>query len=741
MRHQRARCLRWLGRLTTVLLLALAPVWSMAETAAVSAAGVTLSAVGVTGPVATGSTVTLHAEITGIPIPRNVRFYDGRKSIGSVRAAPWDHLVAGIKAGTHSYRVEVRAADGSTLESPPIDVTAIAAAENRPPTVFIVAPASNASIAAGQPVVLRVDARDADGTVDRVEYWRGKVLLGTASTPPFELTLSAPAAGSYSVAATAFDNRGASSKSAPVAFSVVAVPPTAGAPDDAVRLLLQATFGPTRADIARVRQLGIGGWLDEQLAKPLTYSHQQYLDEVRQRTGKQAQEQHAMEAIWQNFLFGSDQLRARVAFALSEIIVISNIAPDQNTRALASWMDLLYRNAFGNYRTLLDEATLHPAMGYYLNTLGNDRENPAKGSRPNENYGREVQQLFTIGLVKLDLDGTPLRDAQGNAQPTYDQAVVEGFAQAFTGWNFAGNNTASDDDFYWPRVENWVDPMVPWPTRHSPGPKKLLDGVVLPAGQTPQKDLKDALDLLFKHPNVGPFLSRRLIQFLVTSNPTPAYVTRVATKFNNNGNGVRGDLRAVVRAILTDAEARDPTLGALPAFGKLREPVIRFTHLLRATGAKATNGRNSIWWLDSPEDGLGQSPLLAPSVFNFFSPFYARPGAIAQAGIVSPEFQIHTETQVVGSGNLFAGMLWNGGYGFEETGWLRMDLAPWTALAGDAAGLVAELALVFTADTMSAPTRASFVKAISAIPATERAERVRAALTLLMVAPDFVVQH
>jgi hypothetical protein len=197
----------------------------------------------------------------------------------------------------------------------------------------------------------------------------------------------------------------------------------------------------------------------------------------------------------------------------------------------------------------------------------------------------------------------------------------------------------------------------------------------------------------------------------------------------------------VVRAILTDAEARDVVQAAQPTFGKLREPVIRFTHLLRATDAKAGNGRNSIWWLDSPEDGLGQSPLLAPSVFNFFSPFYTRPGAIAQAGLVAPEFQIHTETQVVGSANLYASMMWNGGYGFQDAGWLRMDLAPWTALAGDAAGLVAEIALVFTADTMSAPTRATLVKAISAIPATERAKRVRAALTLLMVTPDFVVQH
>lgn len=509
---------------------------------------------------------------------------------------------------------------------------------------------------------------------------------------------------------------------------------------DAARLLMQATFGPSSADVTRARQLGLNGWLNEQFNKPLTYSHLQYMRDVKLLTGMEAQEQHAYEAIWQNYLFGADQLRARVAFALSEIIVISNIAPDQNPWALASWMDMLYRNAFGNYRTLLEDATLHPAMGYYLNMLGNDRENPAEGYRPNENYARELQQLFTIGLVKLNVDGTPVKDAQGKTTPTYDQSVVEGFAQVFTGWNFAGNNTASDDDFYWPN-ENWIDPMVVWPTRHSPGTKKLLDGVVLPAGQTPQKDLKDALDLIFNHPNVGPFVSRRLIQFLVTSNPSPGYVGRVAAVFNKNGSNVRGDLKSVVFAILTDTEARDLALAAQPTFGKLREPVVRFTHLLRATGARAANGRNSVWWLDSPEDGLGQSPLLAPSVFNFFSPFYARPGAIASAGLVAPEFQIHTETQVVGNANFLANVLWNRGFGFEDTGWLSMDLAPWIAIAGNTGSLIDQLSLVFAASSMSTATRATLTKAVNAIPATDPAERVRAALTLLMVAPDFVVQR
>lgn len=605
--------------------------------------------------------------------------------------------------------------------------------------VVLTAVGINGPVVAGSSIVLRASATGI-ASVLRVEFREGRRLIATDTAAPWQVEIRSIPAGRHVYEAEIVAANGARYAATPIEVIAAAPASSTTGPDDAVRLLLQATFGPSAADVARVHLLGVAGWLDEQFALPLTFSHMQYLSSIEELSGERVQEQHAYEAIWQNFLFGKDQLRARVAFALSEIVVISNIAPDQDTWALASWMDLLYRNAFGNYRTLLGEATLHPAMGYYLNMLGNDRENPAAGYRPNENYARELQQLFTIGLVKLKPDGTPVRDAQGNTVPTYDQSVVEGFAQAFTGWNFAGNNTASSTAFY-DAHENWIDPMVAWPKRHSPGAKKLVDGVVLPAGQTPQKDLQDALDVLFAHPNIAPFLSRRLIQFLVTSNPTPGYVARVAARFDDNGGGVRGDLKAVVRAILTDPEARDVTLAATPTYGKLREPVIRFTHLMRATGAKAANGRNSVWWLDSPEDGLGQSPLLAPSVFNFFSPFFARPGAIAKAGLVSPEFQIHTETQVVGNGNFFSRVVQDRGFGFDDEGRLALDLAPWTAIAGDTNALIDQLDVVFTARSMSAATRAILTKAVNAIAASRPNRRVRTALTLLMVAPDFVVQR
>lgn len=729
------------GALTAVLALFLAGFAPATVAVEPATASVTLTTSSPGGTVAVGSQVVLRATVTGIARARWAVFFDGSKAIAFDAWAPWEHKVRNIRAGTHDYRVEIVAAGGKKVSSPVVRIVATNAPANQPPSVAILTPANNATVTQGTTVGLTANAQDSDGTIARVEYWRGTTLVGSSTTAPYPVSFAAGALGSVSIVAKAFDNLGASAASAAVNFTVVLPPPSASAADDAVRLLLQATFGPNRAEVDRIRAVGKTAWLDEQLRLPLTYSHLGYLRAFEAATGEDACEQTAYESIWQNFLFGSDQLRARVAFALSEVIVISNIAPDQNPWALASWMDMLYRNALGNYRTLLMEATLHPAMGYYLNMLGNDRENPADGYRPNENYARELMQLFTIGLVKLNPDGTPVKNTAGATVPTFDQSVVEGYAQAFTGWNFAGNDTRSDDDFYWPPVENWIDPMVPWPQRHSPGTKKLVDGRVLPAGQTPAKDLADAIDSLFNHPNVGPFVARRLIQFLVTSNPSPGYVTRVAARFDNNGAGVRGDLSAVVRAILTDAEARDVTLAGTPTFGKLREPVIRFTHLMRATNASAANGKNSVWWLDSPEDALGQSPLLAPSVFNFFSPFYTRPGAIAQAGLVAPEFQIHTETQVVGNANFFSWVLWDRAFGFAEEGKLMMDLAPWAALATDATALVDAINLVFTANTMSTSTRASMAKAVAAVPASKPNERVRVAMTLLMVAPDYVVQH
>jgi uncharacterized protein (DUF1800 family) len=511
-------------------------------------------------------------------------------------------------------------------------------------------------------------------------------------------------------------------------------------PADVARFLSQATFGPVSTDeVAAVQRVGYEQWIDRQMALPVP-SHLDYVrtpwltdDQGRPR------EEASYEAIWQHWLFGEDQLRARVVFALSQIFVVSNVAPDLNPLAMSSYMDMLNRNAFGNWRTLMEEVTLHPAMGYYLNMLGSEKEDLATGRLPNENYAREILQLFSIGLVHLNRDGTPKLDAAGQPQPTYDESVVLGFAKAFSGWSFGGRDTTNAKQFG-SNDGDWTVPMQAWPSKHSGSTKLLLSGRTLPAGQSAQKDMTDALDAIFTHPNVAPFFARRLIQRLVTSNPSPAYIDRVATAFENNGAGVRGDLKAVVRAVLLDAEARDATVAASAVSGKQREPVIRFANLLRATGARSASGVNGIHALDSGEYGLGQSPLLAPSVFNFFSPDFEPPGPVADAGLVAPEFQITTETTVVGTLNFLASLIGNKGFGSGDKR-LDLDFSGLEALSADPPRLVSWIDTMFMNGAVSASTRDTMTKIIASVPATSKSDRVKVALLLTVIAPEFVIQR
>lgn len=512
---------------------------------------------------------------------------------------------------------------------------------------------------------------------------------------------------------------------------------------DAARFLTQATFGARSvAEIEELRNKGFERWLWEQFNQP-TMSHLSYIAAQRTREEEnRATEEMSYEAIWQQWLTGGDLLRARVSWALLQFFVISNIAPDIRPHAMSSYMDMLNRNAFGNFRQLLEDVTLHPAMGYYLNMLESEKEDPKEGTHPNENYAREVLQLFSIGLVKLNMDGSSQTNAQGQPIPTYDETVVKGFAQAFTGWSYGGLDNTKNNLFH-DHDDNeeglWVVPMKPWAAFHSPGPKTLLDGRVLPAGQSPQQDLKDALDTIFNHPNVPPFFCRQMIQRLVTSNPSGDYIRRVATVFTNNGAGVRGDLRAVFSAILLDPEARGDNAANRARFGKQREPVVRFATFLRALGAKSKNGINNIHYLDSADNALGQSPMLAPSVFNFYSPNYRPAGPVAQAGMVAPEFQITSETTVVGSLNFFSSLFSSMGYGWGDSR-LELDASSLTALAGDPAALVARIDLLFFCEQMSSATRDRMNRMVSSLSANNKDGRVKAALLLTAMSPDFVIQ-
>ncbi|MEP7314984.1 MAG: DUF1800 family protein [Pseudomonadota bacterium] len=449
-------------------------------------------------------------------------------------------------------------------------------------------------------------------------------------------------------------------------------PPVAAAVTkaEAFRFLNQATFGATEAEAARLIALGdvtnaYGRWIDAELTKPasvlLPYVEAAYPNPVPQNFNTAQLNPPRIEKWFDNTLHGGDQLRQRVAWALAQIFVVSQIGALQNLpNANADFYDLLVRDALGDYRKLLEDVTLHPAMGVYLSMLGNQKAVAGTNLRPDENYAREVMQLMSIGLVQLNVDGSVLRDASGQPIPTYDQDTVGGFARVFTGWKWACPTTTPNCTFANTRPQlapvpgyNQVLPMQLYANQHETGSKKVLSyagalpaGSLIPANQTGTRDLQDALDNIAGHPNVGPFISKQLIQRLVTSNPSAAYVQRVAAKFNDDGTGKRGNLAAVVRAILLDAEARPATTGTAPvAPGKMKEPLLRLTQFWRAYDAHAASGKSGVArnFAGGVNAVFGEGPGLSPSVFNFYSPGYAPPGEIADQGMVAPELQLATE--------------------------------------------------------------------------------------------------
>ena len=507
-------------------------------------------------------------------------------------------------------------------------------------------------------------------------------------------------------------------------------PPTTA---QAFRLLNQATFGATEEVAEAVIELGFEDWIDEQMRQPasLQLPHLRALP-VPERL---PQLQRDRSDIWfRNVLNGPDQLRQRVAFALSQILVVSEFGGlGQMPYGLADYYDLLVQEAFGNYRELIEKVTLHPAMGVYLSMLGNQRPDPARNISPDENYARELMQLFTIGLVELNIDGSERKDAQGRSIATYDQDIIEGFAHVFTGWNYANGA-----NFYRARsnARTQALPMQLYPDFHAAGPKQLLSGERLPAGQSGQQDLEDALDNLFAHDNVAPFICIRLIQRLVTSNPSRAYVRRVASVFNDNGNGVRGDLGAVIKAILLDSEAR---AGSAETSGKMKEPLLRLTQLWRAYDAKSADGS----YRYRPIDVFAQGPLQAPSVFNFFSPFYAPMGELADAGLTAPELEIATEYQNTRITNFFylqALRRHSSNPGLKDTD-VYLDIEQEEAVADDADALIDRVADRLLAGQISEDLRTAIRSLLDARPNDSAARRTAATIYLVASSPEFARQH
>ena len=512
-------------------------------------------------------------------------------------------------------------------------------------------------------------------------------------------------------------------------------PPAPVTKAEAVQLLGQSTFGAVASDTQSVIALRQEAWIDDQLARAasLQLPHVQSIPPPQ----FQFQLQPDRVDIWfRNALHGDDQLRQRVAFALSEVMVVSQLGALSNAPyALADYYDVLARNAFGNYRDLLEEVTLHPAMGVYLSMLGNEKPNPALNIRPDENYARELMQLFSIGLVELDVDGTQKLDDLGQPIPTYDQTIIEGFAHVFTGWTWAGSPN-------FPQARGTpatqVVPMELWEDYHDTGEKMLLNGTVLPAGQGGAQDLAGALDNIFNHPNVGPFVAIRLIQRLVTSNPSPGYVRRVAETFNNNGSGVRGDLRAVVRAVLLDPEAR-PAM-PMEIDGKLKEPILRVTQLWKAYNATSISGR---YPLVAAYVLFGQGPLQSPSVFNFFSPFYAPPGEISNSGLVAPELGISTEYQNTLLTNYFFYQIFalNQTNDMLQDDDVTIDFSEEMAIADDADALIDMVAGKLLGGEISDTLRVEINGMLALIPVTDTAVRSAETIYFVVTSPEYAYQR
>ena len=518
---------------------------------------------------------------------------------------------------------------------------------------------------------------------------------------------------------------------------------------DAARFLAQATFGPTTADITRLRQIGYSQWLDEQLDEAST-PPTLVLPRLQQVVANgfpiaDLRPQHRRnEWLWQA-ANGRDQLRMRVAFALSEIFVVSDRdVADSNATIyrIADYQDTLSRGAFGSYRGLLENVTLHPAMGYFLSHVGNRKADPARNITPDENYGREVMQLFSIGLVERNRDFSPVLDAGGQTTPTYDEKVVSAMARVFTGWTYAGQTEAQ----YGRNTTPSVAPMECHPAFHDDQPKQIFSGIVVSEGNNCTASLRKALDALAAHQNVAPFISRQLIQRLVTSNPSPAYVQRVSAEWIASG----GNLGRVVRTILLDTEARLPPTAA--TFGKAREPLLKVTTLWRAFGARyvpPATGEIRFTFSNAGDltSSLLQDSQRAPSVFNFFEPDYRLPAADGATGPYAPEFQILTEATYASMLNQHDSLVWNstGAPPSTTTPAPILDIAALTTLAeaGNHAGMVQQVNTLLFSGALGNASQQELVRMLDRLAGINEsaANRAKSLVLVALASPEFAIQR
>ena len=489
----------------------------------------------------------------------------------------------------------------------------------------------------------------------------------------------------------------------------------------AARFLDQATWGPTPASIAQLQQMGIDNWLQAQFALNTSDLPDQ---PILNSSGKQNNDLTPVQAaFFQNAVGGADQLRQRVAFALSEIWVVSQVSGVTNAYAYPPYWRVFRDNAFGNYRDIIKAVTLNPAMGRYLNMANNNKGSAVRGTAANENYARELMQLFTLGLNQLNSDGTPVLDGNGNPVPTYDQSAVTNLAKALTGWTYP---TAPKAKAAVNNPAYYIGQMFAVEAEHDESEKTIFGAVILPAGQTAEQDLDAVLDALMKQPTMAPFISQQLIQHLVTSNPSPAYIQRVSNAFRDNGNGVTGDMQAVIKAILEDPEARaadDPNASPDPNFGHLREPVLFLANILR--GLNATLGDQSRIY--SYASSMQQNLFNAPSVFSYFAPDYR-----TEKGLLGPEFQIYsTQTSATRANIVYSAL-----YGSLDKS-TKIDLSPFVQHAAASSDLLDYISYVFLHHSMSSDLQQAVTEALTG--ATTPQARVQAALYVVLTSGEYQV--
>lgn len=545
---------------------------------------------------------------------------------------------------------------------------------------------------------------------------------------------------------------------------------------NAAKFLTRSTFGATKESIDELlSQETYEAWINDQFSQSPNY----HLPKVKALARKMCADKDddgqplvdsweikypRHQIWWETAVDGNDQLRQRIALALSEILVISDsngLGLSDFQLGVTSYYDVLVKHAFGNYRNLLTDVTLHPAMGDFLSMSRNQKTNEEGTIRPDENYARELLQLFTIGVHELNIDGSLKRDENNNPIPTYDQSTIEEFAKVFTGWSYA--------DLEWYEYfghANRTIPLIAFEEYHDTSAKKLLNNKQSPSGQTAREDLDFALNNIFKHPNIAPFISKQLIQRLVTSNPSPDYIKRVAEKFNNNGEGVKGDMKAVVAAILLDEEAL--SAGQAENSGKLKEPMLRMTHLWRNFDMQPMLKIGHYWEsdkrcgqgtypsynfydsLDSFAQRVGQGPLQARSVFNFFRPDYSPTGMLNDAGLSAPEFQIVNENTMVSGSNLFHQLIEQFSDGKPKPAALdeysTFNLEYVTGLAADTDKLLDHLSLILLNGDMSASLRNIISKHIGdSVNFSEgnegQFEKAREAILLITSSPEYLIQR